>query len=49
MNLSRSCGKISERKCASIFSIGGSEESWGNTVGKVGLRRPVILKFKWSN
>jgi hypothetical protein len=45
MNFSRSSGKISEKKWASIFSKVGSKESWENTEEKVGLRQPVILKF----
>jgi hypothetical protein len=45
MNFSRSRGKISEKKCASIFSKVGSKESWGNTEEKIGLRQPDILKF----
>jgi|TARA_B110000971_G_scaffold141950_1_gene145103 hypothetical protein len=45
MNFSRSREKISEKKCASIFSKVGSKESWGNTEEKVGLRQPDILKF----
>ena len=43
MNFSRSRGKISEKKCASIFSKVGSKESWGNTKEKVGVRQPNII------
>jgi hypothetical protein len=45
MNFSRSRGKISEKKCALIFSKVCSKESWENTEEKVGLRQPDILKF----
>jgi hypothetical protein len=45
MNFSRSRGKISEKKCASIFSKVGSKKSWGSPEEKVGLRQPDILKF----
>jgi hypothetical protein len=45
MNFSRSSGKISEKKCASIFSKVGSKGSWGNTEEKVGLSQVDIWKF----
>jgi hypothetical protein len=45
MNFSRSRGKISDKKCASMFSKVGSKESWGNTEEKVGLLQPDILEF----
>jgi hypothetical protein len=45
MNFSRSREKISRKKCASIFLLVGSKESWENTEEKVGLRQPNILKF----
>jgi hypothetical protein len=45
MNFSRSRVKISEKKGASICSIVGSKNSWGNTEEKVGLLQPDILKF----
>jgi hypothetical protein len=44
MNFSMSRGKISEKKCASIFSKESSKESWGNTEEKVGLRQLDISK-----
>jgi hypothetical protein len=45
MNFSRSRGKISEKKCAFIFSKVGSKKSWETTEEKVGLRQAEILKF----
>jgi hypothetical protein len=44
-NFSRSSEKISEKKCASIFSKEDSKESWENTEQKIGLRQAQILKF----
>jgi hypothetical protein len=44
MNFSRSRGKMSEKKCASIFSKVGSKESWKNTEEKVGFCQPDIFK-----
>jgi hypothetical protein len=38
MNFSGSRGKISEKKCALIFSKESLKESWGNTAEKIGLR-----------
>jgi hypothetical protein len=48
MNFSRSRGKISEKKCNSIILKVGSNESWGNTGEKIGLRQPDILKYTWE-
>jgi hypothetical protein len=45
MNLSRSREKISEKKCALIFSKVGSKKSLENTEEKVDLRQVEILKF----
>ena len=45
MNFSRSREKISEKKCASIFSKVGSKESHENTDQKIGLRQDDILTF----
>jgi hypothetical protein len=45
MNFSMSRKKISENKCASIFSKVSSKESWETTEEKVGLRQAEILKF----
>ena len=45
MNFLKSREKNFEKKCASIFSKVGSEESQGNTKDKSGLRQPDILKF----
>jgi hypothetical protein len=38
--------KISEKKCALIFSKVDSKESQGNTIEKICLRRPEIFKKK---
>ena len=48
INFWRSHEKISEKKCASIFSKEVSKESPENTDKKVGLRQE-IFKFQWLN